>query len=95
MGQVHFVFTITDFWQRGMAVSLHIWAVLLLSDHIPDAAEDDPGILLDGGPCIGGLLSVAVSCFISAATPWPSAAGFTSTVFWLKESVTVEAVAGL
>ena len=94
MGQVHFVFPITDFWQHGMAVSLQIWAVLVLLDPVPDAAEDDPGVLLDGGPRIGGLLSRAVSCFIAAATPWPSAAGFTSTVL-ATESVTVEAVAGL
>lgn len=32
-------------------------------------------------PCIGGLLSRAVPCFIAAATPWPSAAGFTSKSF--------------
>lgn len=64
-----------------MAVSLQIWAVLVLSDPVPDAAEDYPGVLLDGGPCIGGLLSRAVPCFIATATPWLSAAGFTSKSF--------------
>ena len=39
--------------------SLQIWVVLVLSDHVPDAAEDDPGVLLDGGPHRGGLLSRA------------------------------------
>lgn len=73
--------------------SLQIWVVLVLSDHVPDALEDDPGVLLDGGPHHWPAFP-GQSCFITAVTPWLSAAGFTSSLL-VKESVTAEAVAGL
>ena len=31
-----------------------IWAILVLKDHVPDAAEDGLGILADDGPQVGG-----------------------------------------
>ena len=31
-----------------------IWAVLVLKDHVPDAAEAAPDILVNGGPVLGG-----------------------------------------
>lgn len=87
MGRARFLFTITGFWLRRMALALRmaawgqgegsarcphswalltsrpqtapthhaqIWAVLVLADHVPDTAEGGPGVLVDGGPHIGG-----------------------------------------
>lgn len=37
-----------------------IWAVLVLSDHVTDAAEGGPSVFVDGGPNVGsGWLSLA------------------------------------
>ena len=33
---------------------VQIWAVLVLEDHVHDATERRPGILVDGGPHIWG-----------------------------------------
>lgn len=47
---------------RGSSPAHHaqIRAVLILPDHVPDAAEGGPGVLVDGGPHVGsGRLALA------------------------------------
>ncbi|KAL0601437.1 E3 SUMO-protein ligase PIAS1, partial [Plecturocebus cupreus] len=58
VGRVHFLFTIAGFLLRRMALALQMaamrrWAVLVLADHVSDAAERDASIHVHGGPHVG------------------------------------------
>ena len=59
------------------------WAVLVLADHVSDAAEGGPGLLVDGGLHVGGdrfLLANLHFMITTISLPW--AAGSMPTVLW-------------
>lgn len=92
MGRVRFLSTTTGFWlQRdgtGPADGGHpqTRAVLVLSDHVPAAAEGSRSVLVDGGPHVRSEVFTDL-CFITTTTPLPSAAGSTPTIWrWISPS---------
>lgn len=64
---------------------VQIQAVLVFADHVSDAAEGGPGVVVDGGLHVGGgRLSLADLRFMTTTTPLPWAAGSTPTAHRLR-----------
>ena len=70
-----------------------IQVVLVLLDHVLDAAEGGLGVLVDGGPHVGsGQLALADLLFITTTTPLVSAPGSTHSLA-VNEPIIAEGVA--
>ena len=73
-----------------------IRAVLVLSDHVPDAAESRPGVLVDGGPQVGsGCLSLAGSPLHDHHDPFAVCRRLHAHSPAVNEPVVAEGAAGL
>ena len=72
-----------------------IRAVLVLLDHVPDAAEGGPGVLVDGGPQMGGRLSRAGSPLHHYHDPFAICRRLHTHSLAVNEPVVAEGVAGL
>lgn len=72
-----------------------ICAVLVLLDHVPDAAECGPGVLVDGGPYIGGRLSRAGSPLHRYHDPFAICRRLHTHSLAVNGPVVAEGVAGL
>lgn len=73
-----------------------IRAVLVLSDHVPDAAEGSPSILVDGGPHIrSGRFSLTGSAFHNYHDPFAISRRLHSDGLAVNEPVVAEGVPGL
>uniref|UniRef100_A0A480FUA3 60S ribosomal protein L28 isoform X2 n=1 Tax=Sus scrofa TaxID=9823 RepID=A0A480FUA3_PIG len=73
-----------------------IRAVLVLSDHVPDAAESGSGVLVDGGPHVGsGRLSLAGSPLHHHHDPFAVRRRLHAHGLVVNQPVVAEGVAGL
>ena len=73
-----------------------IWVVLVLLDHVPDAAKSGSGVLVDGGPHVGsGRLSLARISASSPPRPLCRLPLLHAHSLVVNQPVVVEGVAGL
>lgn len=73
-----------------------IRAVLVLSDHVPDATESSPSILVDGGSHIrSGGFSLTGSAFHDHHDPFAIGRGLHSYSLAMNQPIVAEGIAGL